>query len=446
MRTQRPNILVFICHDLGRYLGCYGVPGVRTPHIDAFAASGLLFENSFCVAPQCSPSRAALWTGRYPHANGVVGMAHTEYANDLKPDERHLAQVLAGHGYETRLFGVQHEASSPERCGYQHAHPRGSCAELADAFCGSLAQFSRPFFAQIGFFEPHRPFPSDTEPLDADEVAIPPYLPDIPVVREDLVDMEASIASIDKAFGRVLAALETAGLADDTVVVFTADHGIPFPLSKMSLYDAGIEVPLLMRIPGLGASSAASAAETGQPEEAGGRRFGEFVTHADFVPTVLEMLAIEPPPKLHGRSYWSLLCGDEYGPSDCVFVEKTYHVYYDPMRAIRTERWKLIANFEFSPRIETPPDFLNNGKSYPEISVALDVSSTGLNHPPFELFDLERDPLEQNNLAEDPDYAAIRDGLARRLRAWMEETEDPLLDGPMVQATYINRMRAFKSL
>ena len=116
------------------------------------------------------------------------------------------------------------------------------------------------------------------------------------------------------------------------------------------------------------------------------------------------------------------------------------------MRAIRTERWKLIANFEFSPRIETPPDFLNNGKSYPEISVALDVSSTGLNHPPFELFDLERDPLEQNNLAEDPDYAAIRDGLARRLRAWMEETEDPLLDGPMVQATYINRMRAFKSL
>ena len=446
MRTQQPNILVFICHDLGRYLGCYGVPGVRSPHIDAFAASALQFENSFCVAPQCSPSRAALWTGRYPHSNGVVGMAHTEYANDLKPDERHLAQILSGQGYETRLFGVQHEASSPERCGYQHTYPRGSCAEMAAAFCESVAQFREPFFAQIGFFEPHRPFGRDTEPIDANDVALPPFLPDIPEVREDMVAMEASVASIDKAFGRVLEALEGAGLADDTVVVFTADHGIPFPLAKMSLYDAGIEVPLLMRVPGLSASPTASAAQLAKREQAGGRRFSEFVTHVDFVPTILDMLEIETPPNLQGRSYWSLLCGDAYKPSECIFTEKTYHVYYDPMRSVRTDRWKLIANFEFSPRIETPPDFLNNGKGYPETSIALDVSSTGLNHPAFELFDLEQDPLEQNNLADDADYAGIRDELARRLRDWMEETSDPLLDGPMPQAVYTNRMRAFKRI
>ena len=303
MTKQQPNILVFICHDLGRYLGCYGVPGVRTPHIDAFAASALLFENSFCVAPQCSPSRAALWTGRYPHANGVVGLAHSGFANDLKPGERHLAQILAANGYDTHLFGTQHEASSPERCGYQQAHPRGSCAELATACCNFLAQRGSdapPFFAQIGFTEPHRPFPHDVQKIDPDTVAMPPYLPDIPEVRTDMVDMEASVASVDKAFGRVLEALATEGVADDTVVVFTADHGIPFPLAKMSLYDAGIEVPLLMRIPGL----------------TGGRRYSEFVTHVGFVPTVLDMLGIEKPQNLQGHSYWSLLCGEPYTKSE----------------------------------------------------------------------------------------------------------------------------------
>lgn len=433
MHSQQPNILVFICHDLGRYLGCYGVPGVRTSHIDAFAAASLQFENSFCVAPQCSPSRAALWTGRYPHANGVVGLAHSGFANDLHPDERHLAQILSASGYETRLFGTQHEANSPERCGYMHASPRGSCAELVTAFCSFLAQREQdaaPFFAQIGFTEPHRPFPHDVQKIDADAVAMPPYLPDIPEVRADMVDMEASVASIDKAFGRALEALGTAGLADDTVVVFTADHGIPFPLAKMSLYDAGIEVPLLMRI----------------PELAGGRRYSEFVTHVDFVPTVLDMLGIEKPQNLQGRSYWNLLSGEPYAPSEYAFSEKTYHTYYDPMRAIRTDRWKLIANFEFAPTIETPPDYLSNAKGYPETSIALDIPYTDMYHPLFELFDLEQDPLEQNNLAEDPDYVAIRDDLARRLRDWMEETGDPLLEGPIPQATYTNRMRAFKSI
>ena len=230
--------------------------------------------------------------------------------------------------------------------------------------------------------------------------------------------MEASVASIDKAFGRALEALATAGLADDTVVVFTADHGIPFPLAKMSLYDAGIEVPLLMRIPGL----------------EGGRRYSEFVTHVDFVPTVLDMLGIEKPQNLQGRSYWNLLRGDTYNPSEYVFSEKTYHTYYDPMRAIRTDRWKLIANFEFAPTIETPPDYLSNAKGYPETSIALDIPYTEMYHPLFELFDLEQDPLEQNNLAEDPDHAGIRDDLARRLRDWMEETGDPLLEGPIPQA------------
>ncbi len=444
MNTNQPNIVVVICHDLGRYVGCYGVTGVRSSNIDAFAASSLRFENSFCAAPQCSPSRAALWTGRYPHSNGVVGLAHSGFQNDLNPDERHLAQILSANGYETHLFGVQHEASSPERCGYTHTHPRGTCAQVATAFCDFLtqrkllnaplssrgAQTVGPFFAQIGLFEPHRPFLHDVQGLDANAIAIPPYLPDIPEVRADFVDFEASIASIDQAFGRMLETLEAVGLAEHTLVVFTADHGIPFPRAKMSLYDPGIEVPLLMRIPGV----------------PGGANYSEMISNVDFVPTILDMLRIDIPENVQGRSFWSLISGDEYTPRECVFAEKTYHTYYDPMRAIRTNRWKLVANFEFAPAQETPPDYANNAKGYPEISRAMAVPYTEQYHPAFELFDLAHDPWEQNNLAEDPDHAEIRDDLARQLRDWMTKTEDPLLTGPVPQGAYINRMKAFRGI
>ena len=434
MKNPRNNLIVLICHDLGQHLGCYGVGDVRSPNIDDFAASAARFENSFCCAPQCSPSRAGLWTGRFPHANGVVGLTHAGFANDLNADERHLAQVLRDAGYETRLFGVQHEARTTERCGYENVHPVGRCAQVADDFCAYLAMRKKadcPLFAQIGFVEPHRPFPhADVEPLAPGQVTIPPYLPDIPEVREDLADLEASVASADMAFGRILDAIRESAIAENTVVLFTADHGIAFPHAKMTLYDPGIQIPLMISVPGM----------------TRGMTFREMVSNVDVMPTVLELLGLPVPPNLHGRSFRGLLSREGYSPNEVVFAEKTYHTYYDPMRCIRTERWKLIANFEFAPWQETSPDYFNNAKSYVEVSKALDVPYNIQYHPPFELYDLRDDPLEQRNLADDDRHEEVRRELIRRLYRWMAETSDPLLDGPIAQGAYRNRMKEFREI
>jgi len=434
MNAAQPNIVVVICHDLGQHLRCYGQADVRSPNIDAFAASGALFEQSFCTAPQCSPSRAAFWTGRFPHANGVVGLTHAGFANDLHPDEKHLAQILSDAGYDTHLFGSQHEARTPERCGHEHIHGGGACGTIAGKFAEWLSQRTgdeQPFFAQVNFVEPHRPFPhDDVEVLPPDRLTVPPYLPDIPEVREDLADIEASITSADKAFGRIVEAICSSESSGSTLIVFTADHGIAFPHAKMTLYEPGIEVALILAGPGI----------------AHGTVRDELISNVDVMPTLLELSGLPLPPDGHGRSFAGLLTGKPYTPNELIFAEKTYHTYYDPMRAIRTKRWKLIASFENAPWQETSPDYENNAKCYVEVSKALSVPNNDLYHPPFELYDLESDPYEQHNVANDPGHRDVRDDLIASLWKWMTETEDPLLSGPMAQGAYRQRMKEFKGI
>jgi len=303
--------------------------------------------------------------------------------------------------------------------------------QLLSDFIKKRSKTDRPLFAQIGFFEPHRPFPKDedVECLNQDQLTVPPYLPDIPEIREDLADMEASIYSADRAFGRIVDAIRSSKIGENTLIIFTSDHGIPFPHAKMTLHDAGLEVPLIFSGPGISKEVR-----------------GEMVSHVDVVPTLLDLVGIPCPENLQGRSFSALLAQQEYVPNEYIFGEKTYHTYYDPMRAIRTDRWKLIANFEFTPRIETSPDYFDNGKSYVETAKAHNFMGIDNYHSPYELYDLIQDPNELNNLAVDPGFQEIRDRLICRLYQWMKDTGDPLLDGAMMQGGFIQRMDHFKTI
>lgn len=445
--TVVPNILLFHCHDLGRHLGCYGIPTVRTPNIDRLAREGVRFERSFCVAPQCSPSRAALFTGRYPHNNGVMGLTHSRFAWDLGAGEKHLAQLLRDRGYNTVSIGVTHETRQPAgRWGFveQIDLQRGRCTGeedaradiVADATIGVLERYrdnarsgaslgdatTPPFFICAGCYEPHRiagsreesymGFVGDYIERDGTKgVYVPPYLRDDPGTRDELEELQGAIRFMDHHFGRLLDAVDRLGLREDTLVIFTTDHGIAMPRAKCSCYDPGLETALVLRLPS-------------RPGWNGGRVVSELIPHIDLTPTLCDLTGADVPETVQGRSWRALLDGERYQPNREFFPELTYHDYYDPMRGVRTERYKLLAFFS-SAHSFMPPNQSWARRSSPLIPETPPTSY----HPEFELYDLERDPWEQDNLADREDYREVRNDLMRRLRDHMVATGDPILQG-----------------
>ena len=384
-------------HDIGRHLHCYGHGGVVSPRLDALAAGGVMFTRAFCTAPQCSPSRASLATGMYPHNNGVMGLAHRGFDWELAVP--HAAAIFAEAGFASHLFIGQHVTPHPDRLGFKAMHP-------IEDLAGVLRTDGR-LYLEVNFEETHRPYP----PVGSirEDLQLPGYLPDIPEAREEMAAVEQTISAMDAAVGRLLEALEQAGRARDAFVVFTTDHGLAMPRAKCTLYDPGLEVALLARWPAGGL--------------AGGEVATQMVSNIDVLPTLLEAAGVPISERVQGQS---LNKG-----RDAIFAEKTFHSYYDPMRCIRTEGHKLIRNFEAAFAVEVPAD-IQAGPIF-----RADPTRYSRDRPSLvELYDLEHDPLERNNLAGRPEMAALESELSVRLQAWMQETRDPLLDGPIASPYY----------
>lgn len=409
--ASRPNIVYLNSHDSGRYVQPYGYP-VPTPRLQRLAEDGVLFRRAFSAGPTCSPSRAALLTGRYPHEVGMLGLAHRGFS--LHDPCLHLAQILGEASYRTVLAGVQHVARDPESLGYTDilTTRSRSAVDVAPAAAAFLREeHDRPFYLEVGFLETHRDFP-EAGPSDDPNYVMPPVpLPDTPETREDMAAYHASARIFDDGVGQVLDALEESGLAKDTLVICTTDHGLAFPNMKCTLTDHGIGVMLIMRWP---------------RDFAAGSVSDELISQLDLYPTICDAAGLTPNKGLHGYSLLPMLRGQEQTGHDAVYAELNYHVAYEPQRCVRTERYKYIRRFEKSRGrvLEHTDD--GASKSY------MRAHGWGDQLPQQEmLFDLRLDPQEAVNIIDASSAEGVAQQMRERLDQWMYETEDPLLQGPI---------------
>ena len=277
----RPNVLLYICHDAGDCVSPYGYPTFDTPNFERLAADGVRFANSFCTFPVCSPSRAAIVTGRYPHQNGVDGLVGRQRGFAFHEGETHAARHFAGAGYESVLCGQIHESDDCTTLGFERFlcgpgteyNDGGDLLTFGQGIADWLASrdASRPFYLQIGSSDVHRDWAKRAEPDDRLGVWQPPYLHGTEEVRREVCEFQGAIKRLDQGLGYILGAIDDSGVAENTIVVVTTDHGADFLMAKSTLRDPGLRTYLFMRPPcrwvGAGAGRGGDDLECGHPAD-----------------------------------------------------------------------------------------------------------------------------------------------------------------------------------
>ncbi len=458
-RATRPNIVLIVAEDLSPRIGAYGDPVARTPRIDGLAREGVRFTNAFTAAPVCAPSRAALITGVYAQAIGAqhmrtirawdepgVGRSFS-YLAVPPPEVKGFPELLRRAGY----FTANHRKTD-----YQFGEPFTiwDVNEL-DAKQSQLvwraAPKNRPFFAMINPVITHESeiWPQRGRPVHTDPktVTVPPYLADTPVTRLDIAQHYDNIASLDSQVGEMLDALQADGLLDDTIVIFTTDHGDGLPHAKRRLYDAGLHVPLIVRFPdGRGAGSVRT----------------DLVSFVDLGPTILSLAGLEPPAFVLGRPF--------LGPQPS--RERRYvFAAADRMdtsggewRSVRDARLQYLVNrmperplFEHIPFRDRMPSMQELWRLHAEgMLTPLQESQFTAPRPREELYDLAVDPDETRNVASDPTYSSdllrLKEALAdfesntpdlsRDSERAMAERMWPGLNQPMTESPVATRVGA----
>lgn len=436
---RRPNILVCLADDWAwPHAGAYGDKVVRTPQFDRLAREGVLFTHAFCAAPSCSPSRAGLLTGQWPHR-----LAEGGNLNGTLPKRFQVyPDLLETAGYFVGLRGKGWGPGNAKAGGWTR-NPAGPGFASFAAFLKARPK-DRPFCFWFGSQDPHRDYEKGSglrSGLKLEHVVVPPYLPDTPEVRSDILDYYFEVQRFDADVGEHLKLLQETGESENTVVVVSGDNGWPFPHGKTCLYDAGSRQPLAIRWPGRGQ---------------GGRTVDTLVSLTDLAPTFLEAAGLKPPPEMTGRSLLRLLDGQPLPGPNRVLLERERHaaVRRDdgghpsgglsyPARALRTSEFLFIRNFRPDRWPEGDPELfmqvgpfgdVDNGPTKALILARRDEPAIApffrLNfgkRPAEELYDLAKDPHQIRNVADQPAYGEVRKKLRAELDAWLKETGDPRL-------------------
>ncbi len=426
--SKPPNILFILSDDHSApYLGSYGADWMSTPHLDKFAAEGIRFTRAFTAAPQCVPSRTALMTGRSP-----VAARMGRFSSPLPPDIPTAPELLRAQGYYTgvcgryfHLDGVVNPspvtAQTYEKFDMRTWDKRVDFKDISNqtktpqAFSKFLAQkpAAKPWFFWINFNDPHHPWDAGVGQVDPAKIKLPAHLPDLPGVRADLARYCGEIERADGAFDTLMSLLRKSGEEANTLVVFMGDNGMAFPHGKGSLYDPGLNVPLIVRWPGHIQPGVSNTLISGE----------------DLAATFMDIGGTTPPRAVSGKSFYPLLTGRPYKPREHVFAARLHHgnSTFDPntkadtfdlSRCVRDSRYKLVYNL--TPKMEYWPVDSGNEASWQQMVEAHKAGTLAPEYdrayfqsprPVLELFDLDTDPGELNNLAGKPEFSDVQQTL-----------------------------------
>lgn len=469
--AAKKNIVFFIVDDMSPDTGAYGNPVIKTPHLDALAADATRFTHAFATTASCSASRSVVLTGLHNHANGQYGHQHDFHGFESWLNVRALPTLLEEVGYHTVQIGKLHVAPYEvyKFSEYLKANPR-STVEMAEK-CRPVieADDGKPFFLYFATSDPHRgggtdknseldlapdlfgnkqnrgAFPGVEEIFyDPADVIVPPFLPDTPETRAELAQYYQSISRIDQGVGRLVKILKDAGKWDDTLFVFTADHGMAFPGAKTNVYEPALRVPFIVRDPAVATRGITSDA---------------MLSFVDITPSLLDYAGgydskknapLKPdsrtlPPTtpgenrgkpykgFHGRSFIPIIGQPNAAGWDQIAASHTFHeiqMYY-PMRVVRDRKYKLIWNvahaqpYPFASDLWAASTWQAQWRLGPDAPYGQKKVADYTQRAEFELFDIETDPGESTNLADDSKFATVLTNYKEKLKAAQKQTGDP---------------------